>query len=134
MVTVRATLEDANGARRKINGATPFTAWFKLDVQARNYGLGDPANDPPAYLDQFTTAELDFGEGQGWQDVTTDARTMWWQEPNGSPVYPVAYMTQHTYATPGVYEVKGRMTFWDGEVIEAGPTYRVTVTVTDPGA
>lgn len=129
-VHLSSTLVNSNSSRRSLSGQAPLVAYFAIGQQP-NWNSPNYPNDPAAHLDQFTKAELDFGDGQGWQDVTADARTKWWQQPLGTPTYyQTNYMTPHTYTEPGVYEVNGRITWWDGQVMEAGPGWRVTVTVT----
>ena len=69
----------------------------------------------------FTTIEISFGEDSGWFDATHDSRTKWiYSGPYGtsSPdAFHPEHMTQHTYTTPGEYVIRGRVTYWDGEVV-----------------
>ncbi|MDQ3022990.1 MAG: hypothetical protein M3R04_01200 [bacterium] len=74
-------------------------------------------------------AELDFGDGTGWQDCTVDCLTTWFREPYVPNQVPIDWMTRHTYTEPGTYEINGRITFWDGEVmnIDADEMYPIAV-------
>jgi hypothetical protein len=75
----------------------------------------------------FTKAELDFGEGAGWQDMTHEIQNLWWHTPDGADPLDTGYMTHHTYTQPGSYNVLGRVTYWTGEVVTAQGKYTVVI-------
>ncbi|MCC7477351.1 hypothetical protein IT575_02735 [bacterium] len=64
----------------------------------------------------ISKAEINWGDGGGFQDCTDDARNKWWSNPAASEDNP-AYLTVHTYNTPGEYTITGRVTYWDGVVV-----------------
>jgi len=84
------------------------------------------------YVDLFTKAEVDFGEDSGWLDGTAQFKAFWFYQ--GHPESE-GYMISYTYTIPGVYNIRGQVTFWDGEVICQTPYYiRVHVLAPTGGA
>jgi len=76
--------------------------------------------------------ELDFGAGEGWQDVTVTVHALLSTEAtlNGSGV-PQSEWLSYTYIEPGQYQIWLRVTWWDGEVTPGGneaTTHVITVT------
>jgi hypothetical protein len=99
-----------------------------LTVAARivgGYGPLDPRNDTA-----FSKAELNFGDGTGWIDCTVDLHTLWFKEPTPLVGPLTDWMTKHTYTAAGTFDITGRLTYADGEVIYTDPTDGSTVTVT----
>jgi hypothetical protein len=83
----------------------------------------------------YLQVQIDWGDGSGWVDVTADKPSYDYyyddgMDPNGC--------SQHTYAEPGVYRIRSRATYWDGQVVESRSgciyTEEPTVTVTEPQA
>lgn len=82
--------------------------------------------------------KIDFGDGSGWQDITALYYVMDFDYDDGVDLSRVA---RHTYTEPGVYNIRARATYWDGQVVsldENTPTdgrpQPIRVTVTDPQA
>ncbi|MCB1217971.1 hypothetical protein KDL44_11300 [bacterium] len=68
---------------------------------------------PSGNQEWISKFEVDFGDGAGWQDVTSEARN-WDYGGNGDR--DPNRLTRHTYSLPGSYTVKGRLTYWDGDI------------------
>jgi hypothetical protein len=64
----------------------------------------------------FIKVEIDFGDGSGWRDITSSMKDMDYYYYDGLDP---AHSVLHTYAQPGEYRVRARITYWDGEVIES---------------
>ena len=69
---------------------------------------------PPKGLNQISKFELDFGDGGGWVDVTQEARN--WDFGEIGRELDVNRMTKRVYSEPGEYLIRGRITYWDGDV------------------
>jgi hypothetical protein len=81
--------------------------------------LGRPGDDVG---DVFTKAEIDWGDGSGFEDVTVDALAKWGRGPGGTDenhddADDPDFLSLHTYDTPGEYTISGRITYWDGAVV-----------------
>jgi len=78
---------------------------------------------PPAGLEQISKYEIDFGDGGGWVDVTQEARN--WDFGEIGRDLDVNRMTRRIYSEPGEYLIRGRVTYWDGEVYDTSgdPVY-----------
>lgn len=94
---------------------------------------------PPDDLPMVSRFELDFGEGNGWEDVTSEARN--WDYGEIGRGLDVNRLTHHTYSEPGEYLLRGRVTYWDGEVFDTSgrpPNYTtksdITITILLPEA
>lgn len=92
-----------------IEGVAPLQVALLCDA-------GNSDRDVYHQPDVFTKVEVDFGDGSGWVDVTTDAKTKWFKGPE---YWKPENKTQHTYTTPGEFSINARLTYWDGEVVYA---------------
>lgn len=78
-------------------------------------------------LDSVIKLEVDFGDGGGWEDVTS------WFDDFFTPPYDTttAGMIKHIYPAAGTYTPEARATFWDGEVVywnsQSDPNQHITV-------
>lgn len=93
---------------QQLTGSAPFTLGAAL---AATPGLLDTAHTGSALT---VKSELDFGDGAGWTDVTMQQQalgTAWGTS--------LAQSVQHTYAAAGTYTLRGRVTYWDGKVMDA---------------
>lgn len=72
-----------------------------------------PGDEFATHREAITSFEVDYGDGQGWQNVTADAPRwasfLTWGD----------NVTHYFYAAPGTYTLRARATFHDGEVVEA---------------
>lgn len=91
-----------------------------------NYTTGE--QDGGAVSDVIHGAALNFGDGTGWIDVTAEFLND--QDIHGTHL---DGNMLHTYFEPGSYEIHGRLTYWDGEVVENVPTMTVKVLVREVG-
>jgi hypothetical protein len=99
-----------------------------------------PTNEvPPNNLPVIARFELDFGEGNGWEDVTAEARN--WDYGDKGRDLDVSRLTHHTYSKPGEYQLRGRVTYWDGEAVDTSgrpPNFTtrsdITITILPPEA
>ncbi|MEZ5339300.1 MAG: hypothetical protein R3F46_13705 [bacterium] len=60
--------------------------------------------------------EIDFGDGDGFVDVTADAGK--WSDGGVGGEPSADQMTRHVYSVPGEYLARGRVTYWDGEMFD----------------
>lgn len=86
---------------------THMTTYVVPDI----YPLPDEVYAHPNWLKKV---ELDFGDGTDWIDVTETYLAY--------PAVPViaaprTYGIPHEYAGPGLYEINGRVTYWDDEIV-----------------
>jgi hypothetical protein len=79
-----------------------------------------PATGDPGKF--WTRAEVDFGDGQGWQDYTDQAR--YFQRHGGKT--PEAYILKEF--APGTYSIRSRATYFDGEQLISDPPITIVVT------
>lgn len=70
--------------------------------------------------------EVNWGDGSGWQDVTSDA-PRW--DYLGQDGIADGEVSAHIYATVGTYQIQSRVTYWDGYVQYEHATLRPTVIV-----
>jgi hypothetical protein len=103
---------------------------------ALTFGVQFGEQDQHRTLEQIISKmEIDYGEGAGWQDVTAAFYQWDWDYDDGVDLNHVA---RHTYAAPGMYMIRGRATYWDGEVVTLDestppePPQPITVTVLAP--
>jgi hypothetical protein len=90
--------------------------------------IADASNDfNPKTGVVLTRLEIDFGDGGGWQDVTA-AQPSWDYYVYDGIDQDKAVL--HTYTTPGVYRVRSRGTYWDGEVVTSNHANGEEPTVT----
>ena len=90
-------------------------------LKVGGYVFVQPALTDRGRLNEYVSKiELDFGDGGGWKDVTDHAFHVWDDlDPTNRQF--------HTYALPGTYLLKSRVTFWDGTRIDRDfPTFTVT--------
>jgi hypothetical protein len=76
----------------------------------------------------ISKAEIDWGDGGGFEDYTQDAYELW---DIGQGSEDPQYLTHHTYATPGEYTMVGRLTYWDGTVVAEEESDRATIRITE---
>ncbi|MEZ5339299.1 MAG: hypothetical protein R3F46_13700 [bacterium] len=69
---------------------------------------------PSPDVEMVSRYELDFGDGNGWMDVTQQARS--WHEAGSGPDTDVSKLSRVLLSEPGEYLLRGRITYWDGEV------------------
>ena len=106
----------------------PFDVYTWFD-----WTIGPPAQDGGHNeVQALGKAEVDFGDGAGWEDVTQTMHDL--QQaildgsyPNGTPL---SADVHHVYSLPGFYHVYWRFTYWDGEVITL--PYTIGVEVNSP--
>lgn len=75
----------------------------------------------------ISKAEIDWGDGGGFQDYTQDAYDKW--DIGGGGDDP-QYLSHHTYTIPGEYTMIGRLTYWDGTVVTEEESDRATIRIT----
>ena len=71
---------------------------------------------PPGGGKIVTKREIDFGDGIGWVDVT--AESVKWSDGGVGGEPTPDQMTRRVYTEPGEYLIRGRVTYWDGEVYD----------------
>jgi PKD repeat protein len=103
-------------ASQQVSGTAPLAVGAALTATP---GMDDAAHSGSALTSK---AELDFGDGAGWQDVTA-------QQHAAGPAWgaSLAQSVPHAYAAPGSYTLRGRVTYWDGTLYEAWNPYTITV-------
>jgi hypothetical protein len=77
-----------------------------------NFGLS--AKDSGSVADITQKVEVSYGDSSGWVDVTGHAQAFW-----DYSLADTAKREFHTYSNPGSYHLSSRVTYWDGEVVEA---------------
>jgi hypothetical protein len=94
-------------------GTAPFAVQFEIEVSI---------DDPDEYKDRpVSKAEIDFGDGSGFVDVTSKlVRSEWIFN----------YTGEHTYFQAGAYILRARATYWDGAILEY--TLEVPIVVLPP--
>lgn len=105
----------ANG---EYNAQAPFA------VSAYTSYQGEFPGRDVGIIDYVTTIEIDYGDGGGWEDVTV--RRLLWDDRS-----PTTW-EQHTYTTPGEYDLNMRVTYWDGEVVYQPAELAKRVIITEP--
>jgi hypothetical protein len=63
--------------------------------------------------------EMDFGDNTGWLDVSQHY-TQYWSSSNST--YDDSFI-EHVFVSPGVYLIKARVTYKDGQVLESPAQY-----------
>jgi hypothetical protein len=98
-------------------------------VGSAPFAVGAALTATPGVQDRGLTAsqllgkaELDFGDGGGWVDVTAQQLAL-----GAAWGASLAQSAAHTYTAAGTYTIRGRVTYWDGQVIEAWDPWTVTV-------
>ena len=84
-------------------GSVPFEIAFIV-----NYST-DRGGSTEELISRF---EVNYNDGEGWQDVTSNAYNVWdytLQDPSAREF--------HTFTEPGEYALSLRVTYWDGEVV-----------------
>lgn len=109
---------------RHLEGRSPLTVASSI---ASSYGPGDEEHALGGNR-IIIKAELNFGDGSGWLDKTVDQETKWYN-PEAPSLHDPDFMTQHVYETPGTYTITGRLTYWDGELVDVMADWQVTVIV-----
>jgi hypothetical protein len=113
------------GAWANISGAPPI----RLATTAG--GTTSSYKDPSPTGQTITKVEMDYGDGSGWRDVTYDYNHKWdFMFDTDGP--DLSTWDQYNYTEPGTYTIRGRVTYWDGEVVYSRPETEVTVTVSAP--
>lgn len=92
-----------------LSGSAPFTVGIMPEYSPNHSDLNRPASGV------VTKVEADYGEGEGFVDITDASRDLWALSGQGS--VPFDQLIQHTYFTPGSYTIRVRMTFWDGAML-----------------
>ena len=85
--------------------------------QLKAYAIPDihpKQSDRVSHVEWLIKAELDFGDGSGWIDVTQ--LYIAFQSINSIADFR-QFACKHEYTQPGAYTIKARATFWDGNVI-----------------
>jgi hypothetical protein len=95
-------------------------------------GIGTRPGDPGGVDELVDKVELDWGDGSGYQDLTSDAIDKWWHGGEGTFPNDPNFLSLHTYDTPGEFTMTARVTFWDGEVKVDKPEDRIHITITSP--
>jgi hypothetical protein len=111
-----------------IEGYT-ITALAPLQVGV-NFGISKIAGDPGSTAELVLKAEVDWGDGSGFEDVTNDTHTKWYRGGEGSLPNDPNFLSLHTYAGTGDHTIIARVTYWDGEVVLDKPQDRVHVVIT----
>jgi hypothetical protein len=89
-----------------VTANAPFQAYLTVAVL--------PSSEDSVY-NFWTHAEIDFDDGQGWQDITPQAVYFYKRNRDGAAAYVIKDFA------PGDYNVRSRATYNDGEVLEGGP-------------
>jgi hypothetical protein len=92
--------------------SAPYQAYVTVSVRAAS---GDPAKF-------WTRAEVDYGDGAGWIDITPQAKYFW---KHGGKT-PEAYILKQF--PPGDYHIRSRAFYYDGEVLESEDVFDIVVT------
>ena len=100
----------------EVTVAAPYQAYVSVYVSS-------DSGDPPKY---WTRAEIDYGDGVGWVDVTGTALYFW---KHHGAMTASAYVLK-TFA-PGDYHVRSRATYYDGEMLESESSEEVYLHVTN---
>ena len=128
-VVPEATLQNSNvDHNSNLTGSAPLTVYYQING-SRRIGVPGLPNDTLPWSQLFTKVEADFGEGDGWVDVTSDL-ALWNSQPTGPPHFNTAYMSSHRYAAAGSYRMRGRITYFDDDVVESDPAFEIVVTAT----
>lgn len=101
--------ELTKGSWESLEGAAPLTI-----AAGMSYGAG--WNDVGRASDFMSRIEVDFGDGTGWTDLTSEMLTLFAEEGKSEKSIPPEAVS-HTYTTPGEYEMRARITYKDGEVV-----------------
>jgi len=101
---------------QQLTGSAPLTLGAALVAAP---GLQDTGRTGSQLV---TKAELNFGDGAGWVDITAQQQAL-------GPAFgnSLAQSVQHTYAAAGSYILQGRVTYWDGQVLATWNPCTVTV-------
>lgn len=94
-------LENNNLAVEVVRGTT-----IHSDIRI-NFGSYNPD-----YRYDENKVEVDFGDGEGWIDVSEEVLEY-------LQTVEFDLLPSHVYETEGVYQARARVTFWDGEVYES---------------
>jgi hypothetical protein len=83
-----------------------------------------------SHLDSLGKAEVDYGDGGGWEDITQSTRDLYTVLEAGGygAGIPLSADAHHTYTDRGLYDVHWRFTYWDGQEIDLPQTVGIRVT------
>jgi hypothetical protein len=104
-------------------GAAPFEALVSVNVHGH---AGDTGT-----AKYGENVEIDYGDGSGWADVTTEVLAILFARDNGTAI-PVSERFSHTYTDPGDYILRVRVTWQDNDVTYSPATSVPMITVTAP--
>lgn len=68
----------------------------------------------------ISKTDVSFGDSTTWDDATASSKATWGIFPNSEPW---SLAVRHTYTASGSYIVRGRATYWDGELIYSEPGF-----------